>query len=156
MKHFPDIERNTDVSYGLPDWLPREVVDYLEHTELGLSLRSIARRTCRHASTVLRLVRRVEERRDTPMFDEAIRTLSAGLRQPIGPNKESFNKMLQFSASTMVADDDLLSREARRVLRRLSETHAFMVVAEGLEKAAVMRETPEGDHVRYLVDWQSE
>ncbi len=62
----------------LPDWLPDAVRLYLDHTEDGLSYRALARRDGRHASTVMRTVRRYETRRDDPLLDEALTALAQG------------------------------------------------------------------------------
>ena len=57
---------------ALPDWLPQGVQAYLVHTGDGLSLRELARQRGCHASTVMRQVRRYENRRDDPLVDETI------------------------------------------------------------------------------------
>ena len=64
---------SSDVS--LPAWLPDAVRLYLDHTEQGVSLRQLARREGCHASTVMRQVRRYENRRDDPLVDEALDAL---------------------------------------------------------------------------------
>jgi lambda repressor-like predicted transcriptional regulator len=60
---------------NLPDWLPDAVKLYLDHTEDGHSLRALARRDGCHASTVMRLVRRYEKRREDPLLDQALLAL---------------------------------------------------------------------------------
>lgn len=60
----------------LPEWLPQGVQAYLVHTGDGLSLRELARQRGCHASTVLRQVRRYENRRDDPLVDEALLRLT--------------------------------------------------------------------------------
>jgi hypothetical protein len=59
----------------LPAWLPETVRLYLDHTEDGVSFRELARREGCHASTILRIVRRFETRRDDPLLDEALSAL---------------------------------------------------------------------------------
>ncbi|WP_374376569.1 helix-turn-helix domain-containing protein, partial [Tabrizicola sp.] len=61
---------------SLPDWLPQAVRHYLDHTEEGTSLRALARREGLHASTILRQVRRFENRREDPLMDEALSAIS--------------------------------------------------------------------------------
>jgi len=61
---------------SLPDWLPQAVRHYLDHTEEGTSLRELARREGLHASTILRQVRRFENRREDPLMDEALSAIS--------------------------------------------------------------------------------
>ena len=63
--------------YGLPDWVPMAEQHYLFHTETGFSIRAPARIANCHASTILRQVRRYEQRRDDPLIDDALRKLDA-------------------------------------------------------------------------------
>jgi len=70
---------------GLPTWVPAPVQRYLKHVEYGLSLRDVARIDGCHASTVLRQVRRFENRRDDPLVDEALDGLGA-LMHAIDPD----------------------------------------------------------------------
>ena len=61
---------------ALPDWVPEIAVTYLSHTTLGVSLRQIARQKGVHASTVLRQVRKCEQRRDDPLVDQALEAVA--------------------------------------------------------------------------------
>ena len=47
--------------------------------------------------------------------------------------------------------EDQVDREARRILRRLCEKNAFLVVAADRDKAAVFREVVPGHHNRIAV-----
>ena len=137
--------------FTLPAWLPPAVRLYLDHTEDGLSLRALARRDGCHASTVLRQVRRYEVRRDDPLLDEALQSLS---RDVIGRGPEkSSHANDQKDAKPMSAplrhqtisiDEATIVREGRRILRRLAEPGAVLAIAPDLEKAVVMREFPDG------------
>lgn len=60
---------------ALPDWVPLDALRYLEHTEAGQPIRALARDAGCHASTVLRQIRRLENRRDDLLVDEALRRL---------------------------------------------------------------------------------
>ncbi len=136
---------------GLPGWLPDAVKLYLDHTEEGLSLRALARRDGRHASTVMRLVRRYERRRDDPLLDEALTALApalgvAGFSDP--QQKDAPPMSAPIRSQTLVADDATLEREGRRILRRLAEPGAVLAIAPDLEKAVVMREFPDGRSAR--------
>lgn len=136
---------------GLPGWLPDAVKLYLDHTEEGLSLRALARRDGRHASTVMRLVRRYERRRDDPLLDEALAALApapgvAGFSCP--QQKDAPTMSAPIRSQTLVADDATLEREGRRILRRLAEPGAVLAIAPDLEKAVVMREFPDGRTAR--------
>ena len=107
----------------LPDWLPSAVRLYLTHTEDGRSLRDIAREEGVHASTVMRQVRRFETRRDDPRVDTAL----GRLRDRRGAEVEGS-----------------LDAEARRVLPRLAEAGALLVVAPDMDCAVVLRDGPGG------------
>ena len=131
---------------ALPAWLPDAVRLYLDHIEKGQSLRSLARREGCAASTVLRQVRRYENRRDDPLIDEALAALGKahGLRRPV-PVKESDPAMTApIRADHIMMDDATIAREARRILRRLSEPGAVLAIAPDMEKAAVLRALPDG------------
>jgi hypothetical protein len=136
-----------------PAWLPPAVQVYLEHTEDGLSLRALARRRGCAASTVLRQVRRYENRRDDPLIDAALSAMSRGAKLPgapqtVQPEKDSPPMSAPIRSDLRVTDDQMLAREARRVLRRLAEPGAVLAIAPDMEKAAVLRELPDGRTAR--------
>ncbi|MBL9057603.1 MAG: helix-turn-helix domain-containing protein [Rhodobacteraceae bacterium] len=139
---------------GLPGWLPDAVKLYLHHTEEGLSLRALARRDGRHASTVMRLVRRYERRRDDPLLDEALAALAPATGVAGSPQQKDTPPMSApirpqtVAPHTLVADEATLEREGRRILRRLAEPGAVLAIAPDLEKAVVMREFPDGRSAR--------
>lgn len=138
----------------LPDWVPAAVGLYLLHTEEGVSLRSLARCTGRHPSTVLRQVRRFENRRDDPLVDEALARLgrgteasARGLDTP-GPDEDTPDMMARLRPLT---DEDRLAREARRILRRLIEPGTILAIAPEMERAVVLKETADGTTARIAV-----
>ena len=92
---------------------------YMRHVEDGKSIRAIAREAGCHASTILRRIRRFEARRDDPLVDAALQ----GLGHDALP------------ARTERRDQD----QTRRILRRLAEPGAELVVAPGMDKAIVTR-----------------
>lgn len=114
---------------GLPDWVPSAVRLYLTHTEGGRSLREIARAEGVHASTVLRQVRRFENRRDDPLVDGAL----GRLRGPA-----------PVAANHPPGPEDAFDAEARRVLPRLAEPGALLAVAPDMDRAVVLREGETG------------
>lgn len=144
---------NLSAPSNLPAWLPDAVRLYLHHTDDGLSLRALARREGRHASTVMRQVRRYEHRRDDPLMDEALAALSRGtgpmtdLLPPPSRTKESAMSA-PIRAQTLEIDEATLLREARRILRRLAESGAVLAIAPDMEKAVVLREFPDGRTAR--------
>ncbi|MGL6211259.1 MAG: DUF6456 domain-containing protein [Paracoccaceae bacterium] len=131
----------------LPAWIPDAVRLYLDHTDEGLSLRALARREGRHASTVLRQVRRYEGRRDDPLMDEALAALS---RWPGSAPDAPCTKDTDMSAPirTLAIDEATITSEGRRILRRLAEPGAVLAIAPDMEKAVVLREFPDGRSAR--------
>jgi hypothetical protein len=138
---------------GLPAWLPDNARLYLHHTEEGLSIRALARIRGCHASTVLRRVRAFENRRDDPLIDEALNRIGRLCRPrpathgapdtpaPQIPSMEGTDPMAApiRNPRDLVADEATVTREARRVLRRLCEIGAVLAVAPDLDKAAVLK-----------------
>ena len=134
-------------SGGFPDWLPDSTRLYLRHTEDGISIRAIAREEGCHASTVLRQIRSCENRRDDPLIDTALSDF--GRRSPAASDvPHSFEATKEDAAMTApirrsnpgkAADEATVTREARRILRRLCEIGAILAVAPGLEKAVVLK-----------------
>jgi len=123
----------------LPDWVPSAVRLYLSHTENGRSLRDIAREEGVHASTVLRQVRRFENRRDDPLVDCAL----GRLRQAAPADPEEISAMtqpLRTACPATTPDETMLDAEARRVLPRLAEEGALLVVAPDMDRAVVLRD----------------
>ena len=125
--------------------MPEEARIYLAHVERGSSIREIARGQGRHASTVLRQIRRFENRRDDPLVDEALAELGRARPRGAQPGSEAIMTLSE------IVDDETLTREGRRILRRLAESGAVLAVAEGLDKAVVVREAEDGRSVRTAV-----
>lgn len=138
----------------LPAWLPDPARIYLRHTEEGLSIRALARSEGCHASTILRKIRKYESRRDDPLVDEALDRLGARatrqVRAPIvsvSPTQKTLNEedespmTAPLRPSKTVSEEETINREARRILRRLCETSAQLIVAPDMEKAVVLKGT---------------
>lgn len=130
-----------------PAWLPQAARLYLAHTEGGCSLRALAKQEGCHPSTVLRQVRRVETRRDDPLIDDALTRLGAQSHLRF-PAEEKVPMTTMSRKAPPAADEATVTREARRILRRLGEPGAFLAIARDLEKAAVLREGPDGQTTR--------
>jgi hypothetical protein len=155
----------------LPAWLPDAVRLYLSHTEAGVSLRALARDAGCHPSTVLRRVRRFERRRDDPLVDEALALLgrfdlgegvdrpfpdptrrAAAGRLSAQPDKDTLDMTARFDPDPApICDSDTIAREGRRILRRLCESGSLLAIAPDLEKAVVLKETPDGRSTRIAV-----
>ena len=149
-----------------PSWVPQDALRYLAHTEAGLPIRALARSAGCHASTVLRQIRRWENRRDDLLVDEALRRLGDihFTRSPVAvatpartrsPQKKVV--LMQMEREAPITDPDaspsneVLNREARRVLRRLAEPGAVLAVAAEMDKAVVVRDTTGGTTTRTAV-----
>lgn len=136
----------------LPDWVPHAVRLYLDHTGEGVSLREIARREGKAASTILRQVRRYEMRRDDPLVDEVLAALTEGQGGALTPDPEDAAAMnAQIRPSALSLDEATIAREARRVLRRLAEPGAMMALAVDMENAVVLRQGADGHVVQTAV-----
>ncbi len=141
----------------LPSWVPQDARHYLEHTERGLAIRALARGAQLHASTVLRQIRKVENARDDPLIDAALRRLSAQVVKQPGNGKSAGVAALARRATAPVADTGPLptgaqvTLEACRVLRRMTDSGAVMAMARDMDKAVVVREGPGGEPQRVAV-----
>ena len=140
----------------LPDWVPVGAQHYLAHTEQGAPIRALAREAGCHASTILRQIRKVEMRRDDPLVDAALRKLSAGdavrVQQSIkGKNSKQTPQSTDDALTNAVPNEETLTQEAPRVLRRLCESGAVLAVAEEMEKAVVVRDTASGGTARTAI-----
>jgi len=135
----------------LPAWVPDPARVYLSHTESGHSMRALARAKGVHPSTILRQVRRIEQRRDDPLVDAAISALAAaGQARDPAPDTKDRPMTYQMRGQKPAGEDDI-DREGRRILRRLQEPGALMALAPEMEKAVVVRDMPDGRTVRTAV-----
>jgi hypothetical protein len=134
----------------LPRWLPGAARLYIEHVGRGHSLRALARARGLHPSTILRQVRRFENRRDDPLVDEALERLarSGASPPPDADRKDPPPMSAPIRSATIAPDDATVEREARRILRRLAEPGAVLAIAPDMEKAVVLRELPDGRSAR--------
>jgi hypothetical protein len=111
---------------------------------MGVSIRELARLQGCHASTILRQVRKYELRRDDPLVDEALNDLS----QNTHPETQLENTDMATPEPLSEVD---IARHARRILRRLCETGAYLLIAPQMEVAAVFKETIPGRPTRIAV-----
>ncbi len=139
-----------DTAGHLPAWLPEAVRSYIGHIEDGLSLRELARSKGCAASTVLRQVRRYENRRDDPLIDGGLAALGRGrFRRTSAPAwKEPDTVSAPIRTTSLQTDDAASLSETRRVLRRLAEPGATLIVAPDMEMAVILRAMPDGQQVR--------
>lgn len=128
--------------HSVPDWVSDDVRAYLSHVVGGEPIRAVARRTGCHASTVLRQVRRTETLRDDPLIDTALARLGTAVA-----DGDDERRAEPRTAKARLTDVDLTG-PASNVLRRLAEPGACLAVADGMEKAVIVRETPDGQILR--------
>ena len=131
---------------SIPTWVPPYAVRYLAHTEKGVSIRELARSSNCHASTIMRQIRRVESRRDDPLIDAALSSLSAQVAHP-----DLVPDMAAEDQTDAPASDQAFEASALEILTALSHSGAILAVAPGLEKAAVLREIASGQSERTAV-----
>ncbi len=136
------MDSNISDRLTLPAWIPDAVRLYLDHTETGLSLRAIARRDGRHASTILRQVRRYEGRRDDPLLDEALESLvrpNDGAESPdagLDPTKDEATPDLARPDSAL---PDFVSPDlARAKLHASNPAHVYLAHSDPAKKDAPM------------------
>jgi len=149
-----------------PAWVPQDALRYLEHTEAGLPIRALARDAGCHASTVLRQIRRLENRRDDLLVDEALRRLgqihftrtAAAMPAALHPHpRQKDTPPMQTDLDPRHIPPDaapsveLLHSEGRRILRRLAEQGAVLAVAQEMDKAVVVRDGPGNTTTRTAV-----
>ncbi len=126
----------------LPEWVPEAARAYLAHAHSGRPLRDVAAENGCAASTILRQVRRIEQRRDDPLVDDIMERLAeAAGDAAVFTNQKETHQMSALPPRATLIDDETLNREAKRVLRRLCEADAFLAVGQGMPQAAVLRET---------------
>lgn len=134
-------------------WVPDQARQYLHHVALGTPVRQIARDWGRHPSTISRRIRHMEARRDDPLVDEALSALdprNAAIDQTKPSRQEDFTMTMPIRTG-LVSDEPTINREARRILRRLCEKDAVLVVAGDMDKAVVLRPAPDGSQTRTAV-----
>ena len=144
---------DSSTTSDMPEWVPPAAKVYLTHVCDGIPIRELARTKGCHASTVLRQIRKIEAERDDPLKDEALERLTRAYQDsalPQVPPTET-SKMPAAARASDIDDDATVEREARRILRRLCETKAFLLVSPDMEKAAVFRETVPGKRTRTAV-----
>lgn len=136
MLHFSGPENYLS---ALPEWVPEAARHYLLHTVEGVSIRELARVHDCHASTILRQIRRFENRRDDPLVDHGLARLEALAGQARAAEDAS------------LPSPEHLEVECLRVMRRLCETGAVLAVGDGMDRAVVVRDTDDGASARTAV-----
>ncbi len=136
-----------------PDWIPQEIQHYIAHTCSGQSIRAVARQAGCTPSTVLRRVRRIENRRDDPLMDLALNRLGRAYDMlPSPPHcRDRKGEEMKDTLSEITISEEDIKAEARRVLRRMAEPGACLALAPGMDTAVVVREAGDGPALRTAV-----
>ena len=141
--HFDDRET--------PDWVPGEALRYIEHVSGGRPIRAIARDRGVHASTIMRQVRKTEERREDVLVDMALERLQANAVTAVSGALRKDSSMNAMTQTKPLPDDKTLDAEALRILTRLAEPAACLAIASDMEKAVVVRDSEDGTQVRTAI-----
>jgi hypothetical protein len=146
-------EPSQTIVVKLPEWVPVAARNYLVHTETGVPIRALARANACHASTILRQVRRFENRRDDPLVDDILRDLSRHVPRSSQQSRTDTAPMqIEVRSQPTVSVDTLteaqIEKGALRVLRRLCEQGAVLASARDMTLAVVVRDTPDGVSTR--------
>ncbi|TDW38881.1 hypothetical protein LY39_01909 [Roseinatronobacter bogoriensis subsp. barguzinensis] len=131
---------------SLSDLVPVGVRLYLSHVAAGKSLRALGKDHGCHASTVLRQVRHLENRRDDPLVDDALRRLDHALRDMPDrlPEKDSTAMSPHSRDDDAPHDHAQLEQDAMLNLRHLTLEGALLIVATDLPKAVITCEDNDG------------
>lgn len=121
---------------------------YVAHVHEGRSLRSLARETELNPSTVMRRVRKIEDRRDDPLVDDFFERALHNSHNLSGIERDNETMTRIQKQSEELAQNN---KEELRVLRRLCEAGAFLAIGTDLPKGAVFRSKGSGTPSRIAV-----
>lgn len=145
-----NMNKNTQVKWELSDRLVR----YLAHVRLGLSIRALADYDHLAPSTVSRQFQKIEKCRDDRFYDCFLNKLENSLIDPnqghVPENRREIENMIHERQIKKISNAKL-EAEARRVLRRMSERNAFLLLSSELDNAAVFRQEKDGSLHRLTV-----
>lgn len=138
-------------SAAFPGWVPAAARHYIAHIEAGAPLREIARSAGCHASTIMRQVRRIEGQRDDPLVDGALRRLGAGAQARTECDRYMWEHSSMTQQNIAPAAPVDLEKDLFQTLSKLAEPSACLAVAADMEKAVVVRDTPDGKTMRTAI-----
>lgn len=118
---------------------------YIMHTQCGVPLRELARKTGMHPSTIMRRVRRIEDQRDDPLLD---RYLEGDTDDPQKKLLERFDAHMKQNVKKHAEKTDAKNQEDMRLLKRLCERGVFFAIADGGAQGAIFRKTESGEAVK--------
>ena len=128
----------------MPVWIPHAVKLYLAHTEHGHSIRSLARYSGVHPSTVSRSVRKIETLRDDPLIDRAVQELSKYCLESAPRRLEDKPMSFHNPDPNPLCYPASLDTPSITALRYLARKNTVLALAQGLELAVIVREAVQG------------
>ena len=123
---------------NLPFWVPHAVKLYPAHTEHGHSIRSLARFSGVHPSTVSRSVRKIETLRDDPLIDRAVQELSKYCLASAPLRLEDKPMSYHNSVPNPLCYPAALDAPSITALRYLARKNTVLALAQGLEVAVIV------------------
>ena len=124
--------------------MPHAVKLYLAHTEHGHSIRSLARYSGVHPSTVSRSVRKIETLRDDPLIDRAVQELSKYCLEAAPRRLEDKPMSFHNPDPNPLCYPASLDTPSITALRYLARKNTVLALAQGLELAVIVREAVAG------------
>ncbi|MEL6958033.1 MAG: DUF6456 domain-containing protein [Pseudomonadota bacterium] len=112
-----------EIARVVPGWVPKDIRNYVFHTEMGQPIRALARSQECHASTIMRQIRKVEQSRDDPLIDRAIKELATKGSTPAAPSR----------------------LELLQALRRLATPKSMLALAVGMEQGVIVQDNLTGE-----------
>ena len=123
---------STDKSNQNPNALLQNL--YVSHVINGRSLRALARETGVNPSTILRRVRKMENKRKDPLIDQYFNYFKPDARDLLVRRKDGISVTGSDTKEIQKAE-----KEELRILRRLAEKDATLVINLDLERGVVLR-----------------
>lgn len=131
---------------SLPAWLPVEIEHYLQHTLLGISIRKLAKQAGCHPSTILRQVRRIEDRREDILVDGGLKAITT---RNLGRVHIEHNGTLSYQAQKhQGVECSKFNADALRIMTVLAAPGAVLAVVEGMDRAVIVRESVSAGQAR--------
>lgn len=129
--------------------MPNEDIEiYVSHVAMRQSIRSIARQRSFHPSTVLRKIRKIEARREDPLFDQAIDDFAKSFFGQNQRNRKGLETLQSLKAKEIPPTAQPSDPEICQVLVRLNEKGALLAVVSDMETAVIVRERDDGNTER--------
>ena len=128
-----------------PDWVPENVRRYLCHTNDSDSIRSVARQDESCASTVLRQVRHVEASREDGLMDDGLAWLIDLYDRSRARTGPSADPAVLPHDTQRDQELEAVTREIAPALRRLAQPGAVLAIADGMDRAVIVRDREDGE-----------